>query len=320
MYGEMILFTGNANPVLAQRISERLGLPLGAANVSRFADGETRVEMHINVRGRDVFLIQPTCAPANDSLMELLIMIEACKRSSAGRITAVMPYFGYARQDRKVAPRAPITAKLVADLLQAAGVDRVLTMDLHAGQIQGFFNVPVDNLYAEPLFYRYIREELLTPHTIMISPDAGGVLRTRSMAKLLGTNLAIIDKRRDNPNEAEIMHIIGDVREKHAVLVDDMIDTAGTLTKGARAIKEAGAQRVYALATHPVLSPKAMPRIEASVFDRIIVTDTIPLSPAAGASDRIQVLSVASLFAEAIRSIHFNDSISRLFETDRDRI
>jgi ribose-phosphate pyrophosphokinase len=248
--------------------------------------------------------------------MELLIMAEACKRSSAGRITAVMPYFGYARQDRKVQPRAPITARLVADLIQAAGIGRVLTMDLHAGQIQGFFNIPVDNLYAQPLLYRFLRESLVDADTVIVSPDAGGVERARSYAKRLNTQLAIIDKRRSGPNESEVMHIIGEVRGRRAVLVDDMVDTAGTLTKGADAVQKHGAESVFAVATHPVLSGPAIERIEKSVFDRIIVTDTIPLSEAGGRCEKIQVLSVASLFAEAIRAVHFDDSISRLFLSD----
>ncbi len=313
MYGEMVLFSGNANQALAQRIAERIGMPLGDALVGRFSDGETRVELKHNVRGRDVFLIQPTCSPANDSLMELLIMAEACKRSSAGRVTAVMPYFGYARQDRKVAPRVPITAKLMADLIQAAGISRVLTMDLHAGQIQGFFNIPVDNLYAQPLLYRCIKEELLTKDTVIVSPDAGGVERARSYAWRLGADLAIIDKRRSGPNEAEVMHIIGDVQGKRAILIDDMIDTAGTLAHGARAVMEAGAKSVFAVTTHAVLSGPAVDRIEQSGFEKVVVTDTIPLSARASQSAKIRVLSVSSLLAEAIRSIHFNDSISRLF-------
>jgi len=313
MYGEMVLFTGNANRGLAKRIGERLGHPLAAANVNRFSDGETRVELLQNVRGRDVFLLQSTSAPANDHLMELLIMAEACKRSSAGRITAVMPYFGYARQDRKVQPRAPITARLVADLLEAAGVDRVLTMDLHAGQIQGFFGIPVDNLYAQPLLYRFLREEVLKPDTIIVSPDAGGVERARSYAWRLGCGLAIIDKRRAGPNENEVMNIVGEVAGKRAILIDDMIDTAGTLAKAARAIMDAGAQSVSAVASHAVLSGSAVQRINDSAFEQVVVTDTIPLGPEAEKSSRIRVLSVASLFAESIRSIHFNDSISRLF-------
>ncbi len=313
MYGEMVLFSGNANTALAKRIAERLGVALGDAVVGRFSDGETRVELRHNVRGRDVFLIQPTCAPANDNLMELLIMAEACKRSSADRVTAVMPYFGYARQDRKVAPRVPITAKLLSDLIQAAGIHRVLTMDLHAGQIQGFFDIPVDNLYAQPILYRCVKEELMTPNTVIVSPDAGGVERARSYAWRLGADLAIIDKRRSGPNEAEVMHIIGDVKGRRAILVDDMIDTAGTLVKGAEALKRFGAESVSAVATHAVLSGPAIDRIQESVFEKIIVTDTVPLSARAAACSKIRVLSVASVLAEAIRSIHFNDSISRLF-------
>ena len=315
MYGEMVLFSGNANPALAEKICHRLGQPLSPAIIGRFSDGESRVELQQNVRGRDVFLIQPTSAPANDHLMELLIMAEACKRSSAGRITAVMPYFGYARQDRKVAPRAPISARLMADLLQAAGVHRVLTMDLHAGQIQGFFNIPVDNLYAQPLMFQHVKEKLLTDKTVIVSPDAGGVERARSFAKLLDCGLAIVDKRRSGPNEAEVMHIIGDVKGKRAILIDDMIDTAGTLSKGAQAIQKHGAESVFAVATHAVLSGPAIDRIEASVFDKVLVTDTIQLRGAAAECDKLGSLSVAGLFAEAIRSIHFDDSISRLFLT-----
>ena len=313
MYGELTLFTGNANPELAARIAEHLGVRLGAARVSRFSDGESRVEILQNVRGRDVFLIQPTSAPANDHLVELLIMTEACKRSSAGRITAVIPYFGYARQDRKVAPRAPISAKLMAVLLQAAGVDRVLTMDLHAGQIQGFFDIPVDNLYAQPLLLQYLKSALGDKEAVVVSPDAGGVERARSYARYLQMPLAIIDKRRSKPNESEVLHIIGDVEGLHAALIDDMIDTAGTLTKGGAAILQHKAASVTAVATHPVLSGPAIERIRTSSFDKVVVTDTIPLSPEAAACDKIEVVSVASLFAEAIRAIHFNDSISRLF-------
>jgi len=315
MFGEMVLFTGNANPELARGIGRSLGQPLAPAQCGRFSDGETRVELKANVRGRDVFLIQPTCAPANDNLMELLIMAEACKRSSAGRITAVIPYFGYARQDRKVAPRAPISARLVADLLQAAGVDRVLTMDLHAGQIQGFFNIPVDNLYARGTFFRYLRDEVVEApaQTVVVSPDAGGVERARGFAKLLGCGLAIIDKRRPRANELEVMNIVGDVKGMRAVIVDDMIDTAGTMTKGAKALVDHGASSVYAVATHAVLSGPAHQRLAESVFDKLIVTDSIPNDPQGAGASKIHVLSVAPLFAEAIRSIHFNDSISRLF-------
>ena len=319
MHGEIVLFSGNANPGVAQRICQRLGQPLAPARVGRFSDGEIRVELEHNVRGRDVFLIQSTCAPSNDSLMELMIMAEACKRSSAGRITAVMPYFGYARQDRKVQARAPITAKLVATLIQAAGIDRVLTMDLHAGQIQGFFDVPVDNLYVQPLFYHYIHDHILTrdpSQTVIVSPDAGGVERARNYAKRLGCGLAIIDKRRDRPNESEVLHIVGDVKDKVAVLIDDMIDTAGTLTKGGSAVKEHGAKAVWAMATHPVLSGPAITRLQASEFHKVVVTDTIPLNGEAEAADLIQMMTVAPLFAEAIRAIHFNDSISRLFLAD----
>lgn len=324
MQGEMMLFSGNANPGLARRICQRLGQPLSESVVSRFSDGEIRVEIGANVRGRDVFLVQSTCAPANDNLMELLIMAEACRRSSAGRITAVMPYFGYARQDRKVQPRAPITAKLVASLIQTAGVDRVLTMDLHAGQIQGFFDVPVDNLYAQPTLYQYVRDNLVSHdpgETVIVSPDAGGVERARSYAKRIGSGLAIIDKRRSAPNEADVLHIIGEVKDKVAIIIDDMVDTAGTLSKGGSALKEAGARKIIAVATHPVLSGAAMKRIQDSVFDRVIVTDTIPLAEVGAAGPgsqrvqcaKIEVLTVAPTFAEAIRAIHFNDSISRLF-------
>lgn len=319
MYGEMVLFSGNANPALARAVGQSLGQPLAPAQVGRFSDGETRVELQQNVRGRDVFLIQPTAAPVNDSLMELLIMAEACKRSSAGRITAVLPYFGYARQDRKVAPRAPITARLVADLLQAAGVERVLTMDLHAGQIQGFFNIPVDNLYARGLFFHVLREDIASnpSNTVIVSPDAGGVERARGYASLLKCGLAIIDKRRPQANETEIMHIVGEVEGKRTILIDDMIDTAGTITKGARALLEHGASSVFACATHAVLSGPAVERLAGSVFEKVLVTDSIPLAPSAQACSKLQVISIAPLFAEAIRSIHFNDSISRLFLTSR---
>lgn len=313
MLGELMIFSGNASSELSQRICERLGVPLAAARVGKFSDGESRVELLKNVRGRDVFIIQSTCAPTNDNLMELLIMAEAARRSSAGRITAVIPYFGYARQDRKVGPRQPITARLVADLIQAAGVERVLTMDLHAGQIQGFFKIPVDNLYAQPILYRYIKENMLDETTAVISPDAGGVERARSYAWRMGASLAIIDKRRSGPNESQVMHIVGEVKDKRAIIIDDMIDTGGTLCKGAAAVTEHGAASVSAVATHPVLSGPAVQRIEESSFDEVVVTDTVPLSPEAEACKKITVLSVAPLLAEAIRSIHFNDSISRLF-------
>ena len=319
MHGEITLFSGNANRPLAEKICQRLGHPLAACKVGRFSDGEIRVEVESNVRGRDVFLLQSTCAPANDNLMELLIMAEACKRASAGRITAVLPYFGYARQDRKVKPRQPITARLVANIIQAAGIDRVLTMDLHAGQIQGFFDIPVDNLYAQPLFYHFLKEEIVTgdPKSyVMVSPDAGGVERARSYAQRLHTHLAIIDKRRSGPNQAEVMHIIGEVEGKTAILLDDMIDTAGTLTNAAHAVHNAGAEKVYAVATHPVLSGPAVQRLADSPFDRIFVSDTIPLAEDAAAIPGMQVLGAERMFADAIRAIHFNDSISRLFLPD----
>lgn len=321
MQAEMLVFSGSSNPAVAQKVCQRLGQPMSDAMIGRFSDGEVRVEINANVRGRDVFLVQSTCAPTNDTLMELLIMAEAARRASAGRITAVIPYFGYARQDRKVQPRAPITAKLVASLIQTAGIERVLTMDLHAGQIQGFFDVPVDNLYAQPILYQYMRDNLVTADpskTVVVSPDAGGVERARSYAKRLNTGLAIIDKRRSGPNEAEVMHIVGDVKDKVAVVIDDMVDTAGTLTKGGEAVRAAGASRIYAMATHPVLSGPAVDRIKASSFERLIVTDTIPLPQAAIDEEKIQVLSVGGLFAEAIRAIHFNDSISRLFLPDNE--
>ena len=314
MYGEIKLLTGNANPALAEAISKHLGVSLGRAKVGRFSDGEVQVEISDNVRGRDVFLLQPTSAPANDNLMELLILGDACKRASAGRVTAVMPYYGYARQDRKAAPRAPITAKMVADLLTAVGFNRVLTMDLHAGQIQGFFDMPVDNLYATPRLMTALRERLVgIKDVVVVSPDAGGTERARAYAKHLGASLAIVDKRRSGPNVAEVMHMIGDVKGKFAVLVDDMIDTAGTLTKAAQAIMDNGAKEVIAVATHPVLSGPAAARIRESVLTEIIISDTIPLSDAARATGKIRVASVSVLLAEAIRSIHHSDSVSRLF-------
>lgn len=313
MYSGIRIFSGNANQPLGDRIAEHLGRRLDGATVTQFSDGEVNVDISENVRGRDVFLVQPTCAPANDHLMELLILCDACKRASAGRITAVVPYYGYARQDRKVRPRVPITARLVADLLSTAGIERVLTMELHAGQIQGFFDMPVDNLYASSLLCDYIDRKLDLTNGVVVSPDAGGVERARAFAKRLGLGLAIIDKRRSGPNVAEVMHIVGDVEGRHALIVDDMIDTAGTLTKAAKAISDAGAISVAAVATHPVLSGPAVQRIEDSVLSKVIVTDTIPLSDAAAACAKIETVSVAPLFAEAIRAIHHNDSVSRLF-------
>ena len=313
MVSEIKLFTGTANPALAERIAAYLDIPVGRAKVGRFSDGEINVEIGDNVRGRDVFLIQPTCAPTNDNLMALLILTDACKRASAGRITGVIPYYGYARQDRKVAPRVPITAKLVADLLGSAGLDRVLTMELHAGQIQGFFDIPVDNLYSSALICNHLERNVDLSNAVVVSPDAGGVERARVVAKRLGVGLAIIDKRRRAANVAEVMNIIGDVRGKVAIIIDDMIDTAGTLTRGAQALADAGAHQVFAAATHPVLSGPAVERIEASVIERVLVTDTIPLSDAAANCSRIETVSVDAIFAEAIRAIHHHDSVSRLF-------
>lgn len=313
MFSGIRIFSGNANIPLGERIAQHLGRKLDGAAVSKFSDGEINVDISDNVRGRDVFLVQPTSAPANDHLMELLILCDACKRASAGRITAVIPYYGYARQDRKVRPRVPITARLVADLLSTAGVERVLTMELHAGQIQGFFNRPVDNLYASGLLSDHIERNFDFTNGVVVSPDAGGVERARAFAKRLGLGLAIIDKRRSGPNVAEVMHIVGDVSGKQALIVDDMIDTAGTLTKAAKALSDAGATSVAAVATHAVLSGPAVQRISDSVLSHVIVTDTIPLGEAAAACAKIETVSVAKLFAEAIRAIHHNDSVSRLF-------
>jgi len=297
---------------LAQKICSNLGVTVGKANVTTFSDGETRVEIDENVRGMDVFIIQSTCTPVNVTLMELLIMIDAMKRASADRITAVIPYYGYARQDRKVAPRAPITSKLVADLITAAGANRVLAMDLHAGQIQGFFNIPVDNLFATPILLDYIKK-YKRDNLVIVSPDTGGVERARAFAKRLGANLAIIDKRREGPNEAQVMNIIGNVKGMEVIILDDMIDTAGTVVSGAIALKEAGALDVSVCCTHPVLSGPAIERLETSDLKEVIVTDTIPLQANARSCDRIKVLSVAGLLSEAVRRIYYNDSVSSLF-------
>jgi ribose-phosphate pyrophosphokinase len=309
----MILFTGNANPGLASEIAHRIGIGLGHAQVGQFSDGEVNVEIMENVRDRDVFVIQPTCAPADRNLMELLIMIDALKRSSAGRITAVMPYFGYARQDRRPrTARVAITAKLVADAIAVAGADRVVAMDLHADQIQGFFSIPVDNIYAAPVLnselWRQQPENLL-----VVSPDVGGVVRARAMAKQLGAELAIIDKRRPRTNEAKVMHIIGAVDNHTCVLMDDMVDTAGTLSEAATALKEAGAKQVKACCTHPVLSGSAVERIIASDLDEVVVTNTIPLSAEARDCGKIRQISIADLLAEAIRRIASGDSVSSMF-------
>jgi ribose-phosphate pyrophosphokinase len=307
------VFTGNANLELARKITENLGVTLGKAHVTSFSDGETRVEINENVRGMDVFIIQPTCPPVNITLMELLIMIDAVRRASADRITAVIPYYGYARQDRKVAPRAPITAKLVADLITQAGANRVLAMDLHAGQIQGFFNIPVDNLFATPILLDHIKKNYPDDNIVIVSPDTGGVERARAFGKRLGASLAIIDKRRDGPNEAQVMNIIGHVKGKSVILLDDMIDTAGTVVQAAKALKEEGAIEVTVCCTHPVLSGPALERIEQSDLKEIIVTDTVPLHEKARACSRIKVLSVSGLLSEAVRRIYYNDSVSSLF-------
>ena len=306
------VFSGNANIALATKICQHLGVSLGKANVTTFSDGETRVEINENVRGMDVFIIQSTCPPVNVTCMELLIMIDALKRASADRITAVIPYYGYGRQDRKVAPRAPITAKLLADLITAAGANRVLSMDLHAGQIQGFFNIPVDNLFATPVLFDYMKKNYIDG-TVVVSPDTGGVERARAFGKRLGASLAIIDKRREGPNEAEVMNIIGNVQGKRIIILDDMIDTAGTVVQAARAMKEAGALEVSICCTHPVLSGPALERIEDSEIKEVIVTDTIPLGDRATNCKKIKVLSVSGVLGEAVRRIYYNDSVSSLF-------
>ena len=306
------VFTGSAHPELAKEIAKYLDLPLGRCRTPRFSDGEVFAEIQENVRGVDVYVVQPTCAPVNEHLMELLVMADALKRASAGSITAVLPYYGYARQDRKAAPRTPITAKLVEDLLSASGINRVVAIDLHAAQIQGFFDVPFDHLFAMPVFLEHLRPRFDEP-PVYVSPDAGGVERTRAYAKRLGADLAIIDKRRERAGVSEVMHIIGDVRDRDCVILDDMIDTAGTLTNAAKALSDKGAKRVLAAATHAVLSGPAVERIAASCLDEVIVTDTIPLSAAAVATGKFRVLSMARLLGEAIKRIHHSDSVSSLF-------
>jgi ribose-phosphate pyrophosphokinase len=310
----MAVFTGNANPVLAQEIARHLMVPLGRAFVGRFSDGEVQVEMMENVRGRDVFIVQPTSPPSSDNLMELLVMADACRRASASRITAVIPYFGYARQDRRPrGTRVPITAKLVADMIATAGVDRVLTVDLHADQIQGFFDIPVDNVYSSPVLLGDVWKQKYDK-MIVVSPDVGGVVRARALAKRLDdADLAIIDKRRPRPNESQVMNIIGDVTGRQCVLVDDLVDTAGTLCEAARALKEHGASRVVSYITHAVLSGAAVDRIAASQLDELVVTDTIPLRETARACSRIRVLSVAGLLAETMRRIRDEESVSSLY-------
>jgi ribose-phosphate pyrophosphokinase len=309
---QLKFFTGNSNPQLAEGVCSYMEMDLGVIQVRRFSDGEIFVEIGENVRGKDVFVMQSTCSPVNDNLMELLIIMDALRRASARRITAVMPYYGYARQDRKVAPRVPITAKLVADIITAAGARRVLTMDLHAGQIQGFFNIPVDNLFAAPLLLNYIKEHF-KDNLVIVSPDVGGVERARAFAKRLNAQIAIIDKRRDRPNSSEVMHIVGNVKDCTVVLLDDMVDTAGTLAKAAVALAEQGAKKIHACATHPVLSGSALDSIMKSPMDQLVVTDTIPIEDKARICPKIKVLSVAPLLGEAIRRIHDEDSVSSLF-------
>jgi ribose-phosphate pyrophosphokinase len=314
VHHDIMVFSGNANPELANAITRHLDIPLGHATVDQFSDGEILVEIRDNVRGKDVFIIQPTCKPTNDNLMELMVMIDAMKRASAYRITAVIPYFGYARQDRRVrSQRVPITAKVVANMLTSVGIDRVLTVDLHADQIQGFFDRPVDNVYASPILMGDIWKQEY-PDMIVVSPDVGGVVRARAVAKQLGdAELAIIDKRRPKPNMAKVMHIIGEVKNKTCIIVDDMVDTAGTLCQAAAALKERGAAGVFAYCTHPVLSGNAIENLRGSPINKLIVTDTIPLSPEAQECDKIRVISIAWMLAETIRRIHFEESVSSLY-------
>ncbi len=308
-----VLFTGNANPVLAQEISTNLGVELGQAHVGRFSDGEVTVEIQQNVRARDVFVVQPTCTPTNENLMELFIMVDALKRASARRITAVIPYFGYARMDRRPrSMRVPISAKVVANMLQTVGVERLLTMDLHADQIQGFFDIPVDNIYASPVLLSDLKSKNYR-ELVVVSPDVGGVVRARALAKQLGCDLAIIDKRRPAAGIAEVMHVIGEIEGRNCVIMDDMIDTAGTLVKAAEVLKERGAKSVYAYCTHPVFSGPAIERIAGSQIDEVVITNTIALSDAAKACSKIRQLSVAFLFAETIRRISDGESVTSLF-------
>jgi ribose-phosphate pyrophosphokinase len=310
---DLMVFTGNANPELAQKVVDRLGLPMGDSTVGKFSDGEITVELNENVRGRDVFVVQPTCAPTNDNIMELIVMVDALRRASAGRITAVVPYFGYARQDRRVrSSRVPISAKVVADMMVGVGVDRVLTVDLHAEQIQGFFDVPVDNVYGSPVL---LDDITLQKHEdlIVVSPDIGGVVRARALAKQLGVELAIIDKRRPKANVAEVMNLIGDVDGRTCILLDDMVDTAGTLCGAAKALKEFGAKKVVAYCTHPVLSGKAMENINSSELDEMVVTDSIPLSQEAQDCPRIRQLTLSKMLAEAMRRLSNEESLSAMF-------
>ena len=313
----MAVFSGSANPKLAQTVADNLHIPLGKADINRFSDGEIAVEIKENVRGKDVFILQPTCAPTNDHLMEVILLADALRCPSAGRITAVIPYFGYARQDRRPrSARVPISAKVVADMLSIAGIDRIMMVDLHADQIQGFFDVPVDNLYGTPVLLRDLKQQNYE-NLMVVSPDVGGVVRARAMAKLLGdADLAIIDKRRARANESQVMHIIGDVSGRDCVIVDDIVDTAGTLCKAAQALKDHGARRVVGYITHPVLSGKAIETIQKSALDELVVTDTIPLSEAASACANIRQISIASMIAESLRRINNEESISAMFEYD----
>ena len=310
---DLMVFTGNANPDLAKKIVDHLGMPLGNVSVSQFSDGEIAVELHDNVRGRDVFVVQSTCAPTNDNLMELIVMVDALRRASAGRITAVVPYFGYARQDRRVrSARVPITAKVVADMMVGVGVDRVLTVDLHAEQIQGFFDVPVDNVYGSPVLLEDIEAQKFED-LIVVSPDIGGVVRARAVAKQLGIDLAIIDKRRPRANVAEVMHIIGEIEGRTCLLVDDIIDTAGTLCSAAKALKAQGAKKVVAYCTHPVLSGNAIDNLNNSELDQLVVADSIPLSQAAKECPRIRSLTLSKMLAEAMRRLSNEESLSAMF-------
>ncbi|MBF7689250.1 MULTISPECIES: ribose-phosphate pyrophosphokinase [Acinetobacter] len=312
----LVVFSGNAHPQFAQKVVSHLHVPLGSASVTRFSDGEIAIEITENVRGKDVFIVQPTCAPTNDNLMEILVMADALRRASAGRITAVIPYFGYARQDRRPrSARVPITAKVVADMLTTVGIDRVVMIDLHADQIQGFFDIPVDNIYGTPALLADLRQQQ-HDNLMVVSPDVGGVVRARAVAKQLGDiDLAIIDKRRQKANVSQVMHLIGDVKGRDCVIVDDMVDTAGTLCKAADALKQFGARRVVAYATHPVLSGKAIENLRNSVIDELVVTDTIPLSPEAQELGKIRQVSVTSMVAETIRRINNEESISAMFDS-----
>ena len=307
------LFTGNAHRELAQEVAAYLGVPVGDATVTKFSDGEIMVHIRENVRGYDAFVLQPTCSPVNDNIMELLLMVDALKRASAKRITAVMPYYGYARQDRKVQPRVPISAKLVADLITAAGTNRILTMDLHAAQIQGFFNIPVDNLYASPALLDYLKKKYTSNKVVIVSPDAGGVERARSFAKMLQCSIAIIDKRREAANISQIMNVIGEVEEKDTIILDDMIDTGGTIIQAAEALKNKGARQVVAACTHAVLSGTAVEKVNNSVLKELIVTNTIPFDSKKEQCKKLTVLSIAPLLGEAIKRIHEESSISSLF-------